>query len=105
MTHPAQEPKSYDTNPFGGDVPTAYGIGKWLLSAREEGATHMIVVCDTFDFDDYPVHVMPDQDVHKVIADYRSQTMREVMEVYWMDGDLDQQLDMPRSFTYGPKDE
>ena len=105
MEYSEQEPKSFNRHFDGGEVPTAYGIGKWLLGARENGASHLIVVCDTFDHDDYPVEVMPDQDVHKVEAEYRSKPMQQVMEVYWIAGDLNQQLDMFRSFTYGPEKE
>jgi len=40
-------------------------IRTWLLEAKKEGATHVIVVCDTFDYDDYPVKVMPGEDAKK----------------------------------------
>lgn len=100
--NPNQEPAGFNQHTDGGKVVTAYSIGKWLLSAREAGATHMLVVCDTYDYDDYPVNVMPADDVHEVEANYRAKPMQKVMEVYWLHGDLEGQLDKPRSFTYGP---
>jgi hypothetical protein len=100
--HPEQEPAGFTLNSSGGEVVTSYGIGKWLLEGKETGATHLIVVCDTFDHDDYPVYVMPDEDVREVEARYNGQSMQRVMEVYWLDGDLNAQLDKRRSFTYGP---
>lgn len=32
-------------------------IAEWIESGLEKKATHMIVVCDTFDHTDYPVYV------------------------------------------------
>lgn len=43
--------------------------------------THMVVVCDTYSHEDYPVYVRPEDDIHKVIADH-SKNMQKVMEVY-----------------------
>lgn len=40
------------------NMPTTQAdIRRWLEDAREEGATHVIVVRDTFDYGDYPVSV------------------------------------------------
>lgn len=36
-------------------------IRAWLLEGKAQGATHTIIVCDTFDYEDYPVHVMPER--------------------------------------------
>ncbi len=101
---PDQEPASFTRHSDGGEIVTSYGIAKWLMEAREAGATHLIVVCDTWDHEDYPVLVMPDEDVHEVEASYRTgDTTAKVMEVYWLEGDLNQQLEAHRSFTYGPE--
>ncbi len=32
-------------------------IKRWFRNGKKNGATHMIVVCDTFDYEDYPVYV------------------------------------------------
>ena len=49
---------------------TAEDIGRWFDEGVEEGATHMIVVCDTYDYEDYPVFVKKGQDVRKVYQGY-----------------------------------
>lgn len=72
----------------------------WLQEGQERGATHMIVVCDTFDYEDYPVYVMPDEDVRKRESEYNGKNMQKVMEVYKLDSDLQRQLDTPRNFRY-----
>lgn len=38
-------------------------IDQWAKDARAAGATHLIVVCDTFDHSDYPVRVVPPETV------------------------------------------
>ena len=42
---------------------TKHEIAQWFDRGVSEGATHMIVVCDTFDHEDYPVYVTPSDDV------------------------------------------
>lgn len=71
---------------------TVKEIREWLLQAKKEGATHMIVVCDTFDHDDYPVNVSRDEDVRKVHQKYDGVNMQRVMEVYNLRMDIEGQL-------------
>jgi len=52
-----------------------------LQEAKDAGATHVVVVCDTFDYEDYPVEVYPGQSVESVRAEYASKSMQRVMEV------------------------
>lgn len=57
-------------------------ISGWFDRGLNEGATHMLVVCDTFDYDDYPVFVMPGTDVKDKLKEYDGPNMQKVMEVY-----------------------
>ncbi len=66
-------------------------IRKWLERGKEEGATHVIVVCDTFDYEDYPVMVSPGEDVREKETEY-SDNMQKVMEVYNLNMDIEEQL-------------
>ena len=43
-------------------------IKEWFDTGQKLGATHMIVVCDTYDWDDFPVYVFPEDDVHSVVT-------------------------------------
>jgi hypothetical protein len=45
------------------------------------GATHVIIVCDTYDWEDYPVFVMPGEDAIERFKDFQG-NMQKVMEVY-----------------------
>jgi hypothetical protein len=97
------EPARSTEHSDGGEIVTQHGIVEWLHKGIDRGATHMIVACDTFDYDDYPVYVMSHEDVHEVKAKIESSEMQQVMEVYWLAGDLEEQISKPRSFTYGPR--
>lgn len=72
-------------------------ISGWFDRGVAEGATHMIVVCDGFDLDDYPVYVLPGQDVQEV-----SQRQDRIMEVYALHLPKDLQMAEDRAFHYDP---
>ena len=67
-------------------------IKNWLERGKEQNATHMIVVCDTFDHEDYPVFVLPGENVHAVYKEYDGPNMQRVMEVYSYKLPLEDQL-------------
>ena len=54
---------------------------QWIKKGREKNATHIVVVCGTFDYEDYPVYVDQTQDVSEVRAKYHLKNMQRVMEV------------------------
>ncbi len=60
----------------------------------------MIIVCDTFDYEDYPVYVTSEQDVRKVKEGFDGKNMQKVMEVYKLSMDIEEQLAQTRSFNY-----
>lgn len=60
-------------------------VERWKETAREKGATHIISVCDTFDYDDYPVYVMPNEDVNERAAKYNGANMQRINEIIEID--------------------
>ncbi len=58
---------------------TREDIDRWIENAPK-GATHMIVVCDTFDYEDYPVYVMPGEEVKEKEQHFNMANMQRVME-------------------------
>lgn len=56
-------------------------ICRWIETARANGATHIISVCDTFNWDDYPVYVMPGEDLEERKTDYDGINMQQINEV------------------------
>jgi hypothetical protein len=76
-------------------------IREWLKAGQAQKATHMIVVCDTFDYDDYPIYVMPGEDVREREKEFKGVNMQKVMEVYNLSMDIEQQLKPGiRTFNY-----
>jgi len=71
----------------------------WLEEAKQLGATHLIVVCDTFGHEDYPVFVMPGQNPQEK-ADLYREDMEKVMEVYSLSHDIGKQLAEHRAIHF-----
>lgn len=57
-------------------------IKAWFDIAEANGSTHMIVVDDTYDHEDYPVYVPKEIDIHEAIKRYDDVGMQRIMEVY-----------------------
>lgn len=75
-------------------------IKLWIKEGQDKGATHMIVVCDTYDWDDYPVYVMPGQDAKSEFNTRNGSNMQKVMEVYNLSKDIDKQLNQHRAMEF-----
>ena len=76
-------------------------IRRWLERGKEEGVTHVIVVCDTFDYEDYPVMVQPDEDVRKKKKEYDDDSkMSKVIEVYDLNMCWEEQLQGGKAMNY-----
>jgi hypothetical protein len=75
-------------------------IKEWIKRGQEKKATHLIVVCDTFDWEDYPVYVMAGEDAKAKYNHYHGPNMQKVMEVYNLQKDIDKQLDQYRTLEF-----
>lgn len=77
-------------------------IRHWLDEGTEEGATHVIVACDTLDYEDYPVFVEPGQDPKEIAKQHDGPNMTRLMEVYSLTGKhtVEDQLNASRVFNY-----
>lgn len=73
----------------------------WFDEGVRQGATHMIVVCDTYDGDNFPVYVTSDEDVREVAKSHGDPAkMVKVEEVYCLSMDRDAQMAEWRAFHY-----
>lgn len=79
---------------------TRQDIQEWFELGVKQNSTHLIVVCDTFDHDDYPVYISADQDVKTIESNYNGKNMQRVMEVYNLKLPMNNQLNEHRSFNY-----
>lgn len=77
-------------------------IRRWLKEGEKQKATHVIVACDTFDYDDYPVYVLKGQDVNTEVSRVRGSSMQKVMEVYSLTGKhkIEDQINEHRAHHY-----
>ena len=73
-------------------------IAQWFDDGVKKGASHMIIVCDTFDYDDYPKYVMPGDDPREKANNLGS--MQTLMEVYNLSMDKNTQLAASRAYNY-----
>ena len=74
-------------------------IRKWLNDAKMADASHVIVVCDTYDYSDYPVFVKKTDDIHQKIDVYHGKNMQRIMEIYNLNQDIEQQLNQERCWN------
>lgn len=73
-------------------------IEGWLRRAEINGATHVIVVCDTFDHEDYPVFVKPGTTIETEISRVNNASMQRIMEIYNMSLPWEEQLAERRAY-------
>lgn len=67
-------------------------ITRWLNeNSQAKDITHMLVVCDTYDYEDYPVYVYGEDSLAERIDEF-SEDMQKVMEVYSFNKPLSPQL-------------
>lgn len=71
---------------------TKENLKEWFEAGVAQGATHMIVFVDLFDYDDYPEYVMPGQDAKAIVKIKNGVNMQKVMEVYHLTEDMEEQL-------------
>jgi hypothetical protein len=88
------------------EAATRMQIKNWIDN-RPSGTTHMLVVCDTFDYVDYPVYYPSEstkaaKDVTEVYRNYNDSNMQRVMEVYSFTGvhSIETQLGEFRAFHF-----
>jgi len=75
---------------------TANDIREWLNNV-DEGATHMVVVCDSFDYEDYPKYTT---DPRGVVRNCTYQNMQRAMEVYDLRKDIEEQIAQSRAWNF-----
>lgn len=77
-------------------------IAAWFDEGVRKGATHMLVVCDTYDWEDYPIYVMPNESARLKYEEYLKgqHSMQKVMEVYSLKRDKDEQLNRGSVFNF-----
>lgn len=78
-------------------------IEKWFDTAKDQGSRYLLVVCDRFDWEDYPVTANTDKECLEKIGTYNGPNMQKVMEVYDLRLNKQLQLNQARCWN-GPKE-
>jgi hypothetical protein len=76
---------------------TRQDIEGWFDRGLNQGSDFMIIVCDTFDYEDYPVYASK-ADYKAAHSSHNGKNMGRVMEVYDLSMDKDTQMDEHRAF-------
>lgn len=74
-------------------------IDAWFEKGIVSGNRWMIVVCDTYDYEDYPVFIGEQVDFWKSYEKYNGKGMQKIMEVYDLTLDKYTQLDQRRAWN------
>ena len=76
-------------------------IERWLKAAQKrKTATHVIVICDTWDFSDKPILILKRDDVREAYDHYHQKNGYRVMEVYNLALPIAGQLDEHRAMHF-----
>lgn len=68
-------------------------VRRWVYGGNNGTNSHLIVVCDKWDWEDYPVYVKNGEDIKKYISEYQdAQRMSGINEIYNYSLDLESQL-------------
>lgn len=79
---------------------TRSNISNWLERSKEKDIPHMLVVCDTFDHDDYPAYVSRNRNAREEFTKKDGVNMQKVMEVYSYNVNLEYQLNERKAFHF-----
>ncbi len=86
-----------------GEIMTKEEIREIVMSGNTGDYSHVVICCDTFDYEDYPVYVKYGEDIRKIIVNYNDcNKMSRVMEVYNYNLDLEKQLNESISYHIEP---
>ena len=73
-------------------------IREWVERGVKIGATHVIILCDTWDWEDFPSYVEQGESVHNKVMQCQAANDLRVMEVYNLSMDIEHQLDEYRAW-------
>tara|TARA_Y100000310_G_C20580332_1_gene762651 strand:- start:178 stop:462 length:285 start_codon:yes stop_codon:yes gene_type:complete len=80
-------------------------IERWIAEGQKMGATHVVIVYDTWDHGNFPLFVMPGEDAHvKFTENYRTkpgECAYKADECYCLLMDIDRQLNERRANHWG----
>lgn len=61
-------------------------VDRWIAQAKKDKMQFIISVCDTFDYDDYPVYCKDEKEAKKEYKKHDGINMQKINEVIKIDG-------------------
>lgn len=55
---------------------------RWVAEAKEKGAVYVLDVCDSFDYDHYPIYIMSEDKLQETVNEYNGKDMQSVYGTY-----------------------
>lgn len=59
---------------------TKEDVDEWIEHAKTIGAKYIVSVCDTFEYDDYPVYCMTEKEREEAELKYAGKNMQRINE-------------------------
>lgn len=78
---------------------TKSDIKSWINIAKQNKAKYLLVVVDTFDYEDYPIECMTAKECWDQYDSHNGKNMQRVMEVYDLTMDIENQINQGRAFN------
>jgi len=72
-------------------------ISDWFDYGLKSNKKYLLIVCDTFDYEDYPMYALSDEDCVEKYNSHDGLNMQKVMEVYDLSLDKQSQLNEYRA--------
>ena len=79
---------------------TRQDIEEWFREGVRAGQTHLIVMCDMFAHEDFPVYVAPGNSPRDVAKEHTKATAQRPTEVYNLKMDMEEQFNSKRAKDY-----
>ena len=62
-------------------------VDRWIVQAKKDKMKYIISVCDTFDWDDYPVYCKNEKELEEKRVEYSNKSMQRINEVITIEED------------------
>lgn len=79
---------------------TREDISEWFDRALNNKDAFMIVVCDSYDYGDYPVFVDKEENFEAKYREMQNAAMQQIMEVYDISKPKEEQLSLTRCWNF-----
>ena len=70
----------------------------WFKEGQSKNAHHMLIMRDTYEYEDYPVYVLKNEDTKKKIRELRENDNQVVQAIFDLSLDMDSQLEERRAY-------